>query len=45
MIIIYKKIKYNVCHNNNGHKTGVQEANEAKKKEKSNETKKKEKNI
>ena len=34
IIIIYKKIKYNVCHNKNGHKTGVQEANVTKKKEK-----------
>ena len=30
IIIIYKKIKYNVCHNKNGHKT----ANATKKKEK-----------
>ena len=34
IIIIYKKIKYNVCHNKNGYKTGVQEANVTKKKEK-----------
>ena len=27
-----RKIKYNVCHNKNGHKTGVQEANVIKKK-------------
>ena len=27
-----RKIKYNVCHNKNGHKTGIQEANVTKKK-------------
>ena len=27
-----RKIKYNVCHNKNVHKTGVQEANVTKKK-------------
>ena len=27
-----RKIKYNVCHNKNGHKTSVQEANVTKKK-------------
>ena len=31
-IIIYMKIKYNVCHNNNGHKTNIQEANVKKEK-------------
>ena len=34
IIIIYRKIKYNICHKNNGHKIGIQEAKVTKKKEK-----------